>query len=284
MLFTGHYALLDKVMKAMILVLGILTVFAFFFALKNGSQAADGFVAPPIWDTAGLTFLIVLMGWMPTPIDASVWPSLWSIERRKQTHYRPSIKEYSIDFHLGYVGSALLAVFFLGLGALAMYGTNNQFSSNGLVFSKQLVDLYSGTIGSWSTQIIGIIVFITMFSTALTVIDGYPRSIEASLLQMFPSFNKFGSKMYYFWAVFLSVSAMVIIGFFTKNMVSLLEFATIISFLTAPVFAIINYKVVTSDFIPRDARPKMWLKILSWAGIFFLIVFGIMYIYNHFLL
>ncbi len=279
MLFIGRYALLDKAMKTMILVLGLLTVVTFFFALKSGAQAQPGFSAPPLWDTAGITFLIVLMGWMPTPIDASVWPSLWSLERQKQTNYKPGFKEYRIDFHLGYFGSAFLAIFFLGLGALVMYGTGNQFSASGLIFSKQLVSLYSGSIGSWSTQIIAIVVFITMLSTALTVIDGYPRSLEGSLFQIFPSLKKFGSKIYFFWIIFLSVAASIIIAFFTKNMVALLVFATILSFVTAPLFALINYKVVTSKFIPRDSQPPRWLKVLSWAGICFLIVFIVMYIY-----
>nr|NQU90402.1 divalent metal cation transporter [Bacteroidota bacterium] len=283
MLLIGRYALLDKAMKVMILILGILTIVAFFFALKNGAQAQSGFTPLPLWDTAGLTFLIVLMGWMPTPIDASVWPSLWALERQKQTNYKPSFKEYRIDFHLGYFGSAFLAIFFLGLGALVMYGTENQFSSSGLVFSQQLVSLYSGSIGSWSTHIIAIVVFITMLSTALTVIDGYPRSLEGSLLQIFPSLKKFGSKMYFFWVIFLSITSSIIIAFFIKNMVELLVFATILSFLTAPVIALINYKVVTSEFIPKLSQLPTWLKILSWAGLCFLIVFIILYVYYHLL-
>jgi Mn2+/Fe2+ NRAMP family transporter len=75
-LFIGRYALLDKVMKAMIVILAILTVTAFFFALNRGSHVEPGFIPPYLWDTAGLTFIIMLMGWMPTPMDASVWPSV----------------------------------------------------------------------------------------------------------------------------------------------------------------------------------------------------------------
>ena len=88
---------------------------------------------------------------------------------------------------MGYIGSAVLALFFLGLGALVMYGTGETFSANGVVFSQQLVSLYSKSIGSWSTMFIAVIVLITMFSTALTVIDGYPRSLEGSMLELFPS-------------------------------------------------------------------------------------------------
>ena len=278
MLFIGRYSLLDKVMKVMIMVLAIVTVAAFFFALNRGSQIEPGFIPPYLWDTAGLTFVIMLMGWMPTPIDASVWPSLWAMERKKQTGYSPSFNEYQIDFHIGYIGSAVLALFFLGLGALIMYGTGNQFSDNGVVFSEQLVALYSGSIGSWSTTIIAIVVLITMFSTALTVIDGYPRSLEGSIVQLFPSLEQKSRILYIFWAIFLSIAAVIIIGLFTKDMVALLKFATILSFLTAPVFAIINYKIVTSKHFPEDLKPKKWLKLLSWAGIFFLLGFSALYL------
>ena len=278
MLFIGRYSLLDKVMKVMIMVLAIVTVAAFFFALNRGSQIEPGFIHPNLWDTAGLTFVIMLMGWMPTPIDASVWPSLWAMERKKQTGYSPSFNEYQIDFHIGYFGSAVLALFFLGLGALIMYGTGNHFSDNGVVFSEQLVALYSGSIGSWSTTIIAIVVLITMFSTTLTVIDGYPRSLEGSIVQLFPSLEKKSSILYIFWTIFLSIAAVIIIGLFTKDMVALLKFATILSFLTAPVFAIINYKIVTNKHFPEDLKPKKWLKLLSWAGIFFLLGFSALYL------
>lgn len=279
MLFIGRYALLDKVMKIMIVILAILTVTAFFFALNRGSRIEPGFIPPYLWDTAGLTFIIMLMGWMPTPIDASVWPSVWAMARKKQTGYSPSFKEYQIDFHIGYIGSAVLALFFLGLGALVMYGTGNHFSDNGVAFSEQLIALYSGSIGSWSTTIIAIVVLITMFSTALTVIDGYPRSLEGSIIQLFPSLERISRKLYIFWAIFLSVAAVIIIGFFTKNMVALLQFATVLSFLTAPVFAIINYKIVTSKSFPKEFKPKKWLIMLSWAGIIFLIGVCIIFLF-----
>lgn len=278
MLFFGRYAFLDTVMKIMIAILAFFTIVAFFFALSTGSNVEPGFVHPPLWDTAAITFMIALMGWMPTPIEASVWPSLWAIERGKQTNYRPSFREFHLDFHVGYIGSAVLALFFLGLGALVMYGTGETFSANGVVFSQQLVSLYSKSIGSWSTMFIAVIVLITMFSTALTVIDGYPRSLEGSMLELFPSLKMFGRGLYLFWIVVLAVAAVVIIVFFTKNMGSLLKFATILSFLAAPVFAIINYKVVTSTFMPPENQPKRWLKILSWAGISFLILFSLIYL------
>jgi Mn2+/Fe2+ NRAMP family transporter len=283
MLFVGRYAFLDLFMKVMIGILALFTVAAFLFALSRSTQVAPGFVDPPLWDTAAITFVIALMGWMPTPIDCSVWPSLWAVERKKQTSYMPSFREYRIDFHTGYIGSAVMALFFLGLGALVMYGTGETFSANGLIFSQQLVSLYTNSIGSWSHTVIAVIVAITMFSTAITVIDGYPRSLEGSMHQLFPSLKIFGRGLYIFWIIILSVTTVLIIVYFTKNMGSLLQFATILSFLTAPIFAIINFKAVTSKHFPASLHPPRWLKILSISGIAFLILFSVVFLYNFFI-
>jgi len=278
MLFIGHYALLDKTMKLIIIILSIATVIAFVISINHGIVIREGFVPPDLWDVAGITFLIALMGWMPTPIEASVWPSLWTLERKKQTRYEPSYKEQLFDFHAGYIGSAIMAIFFLGLGALVLYGSGEQFSSSSIKFSEQLVSVYSNTFGSWSTTIISGIALLTMFSTALTVIDGYPRSLEASIIQITPAAKKYSPKLYWIWVLFLSLVAVIIIGVFTSSMKILLDFATIISFLAAPFFAYINFRVVTSKFMPKEHHPPKWLTILSWAGIIFLVGFSLLFI------
>jgi Mn2+/Fe2+ NRAMP family transporter len=278
MLFLGHYAVLDWTMKGMILILSIATITAFIIALGHGTNIQEGFIPPELWDAAGITFLIALMGWMPTPIEASVWPSLWTLEKKKQTKYEPNYKEQLFDFHAGYIGSAVMAIFFLGLGTFVLYGSGMQFSNSSVEFSGQLVSIYSKTFGSWSTPLMAAITMLTMFSTALTVIDGYPRTLEASIIEITPSAKKYSPKLYWVWVLFLSVVAVMIIGVFTSSMKVLLDFATIISFLAAPFFAFINYKVVTSNFIPENNRPKRWLKALSRLGIIFLITFSILYI------
>jgi Mn2+/Fe2+ NRAMP family transporter len=278
MLFIGHYAILDWTMKGMILILSLATIIAFIIAAGTGANLEKGFIPPELWDATGITFLIALMGWMPTPIEASVWPSLWTLERKKQTKYEPSYKEQLFDFHAGYLGSGVMSLFFLGLGALVLYGSGVQFSNSSVEFSAQLVSIYSQTFGSWSTPLMSAIALLTMFSTALTVIDGYPRSLEASIIQIFPSTKNFSPKLYWLWVLFLSILAVLIIGVFTSSMKTLLDFATVISFLAAPFFAYINFKVVKSKFTPLEHHPPKWLTVLSWLGIIFLLGFSVLYL------
>ena len=71
----------------------------------------------------------------------------------------------------------------------------------------------------------------------------------------------------------------LLITFFTQNLKQLVDFATILSFLAAPPLAIITYKVVTSNFMPEYARPRGWLKWLSWLGIIFLTGFSLLFLF-----
>jgi Mn2+/Fe2+ NRAMP family transporter len=62
-------------------------------------------------------------------------------------------------------------------------------------------------------------------------------------------------------------------------MVFMVTVATTLSFLTAPVLAWLNYKVVTDKHMPLEARPGLFLRILSWIGIGFFVIFSLVYFY-----
>ena len=129
------------------------------------------------------------MGWMPTAIDLSAWNSLWTIERIKQTGYKPSLKETLFDFNFGYLISALLSVCFVTLGAYIMYGGDSIISNNKAAFANDVVNLYSTTIGDWSYLLIAAAAFSIMFGTCIAVFDGYSRSLNKCVELLFQAKN-----------------------------------------------------------------------------------------------
>ena len=76
--------------------------------------------------------------------------------------------------------------------------------------------------------------------------------------------------------------ALVIFGFLTSHMRTLVDFATTVAFLSAPLFAYLNYRVISSGKLPTEAVPPTWLKVLTWAGLIFLIVFSVLFLYVRF--
>ncbi len=280
LLLLGKYPLLDKVMKIMVVVLAICTTIAFAMSFSVETISPPNIQSPELFAKSGILFIIALMGWMPAPIEASVWTSLWSIGRRKQKEYIPSLKESLIDFHIGYIGTAVLAVFFLALGANIMHGSGISFSPSGNEFSKQLIQLYTTLFGEWSAIIIAPAAFITIFSSLLTVVDAYPRSISNSVLLLQQNVAPYLSKLNSILTIAMSLIAIIIVSYFLNNLKAMMDLATVISFLAAPFFAIINYKIVMASDFPNEFKPKPWLKYLALSGIIFLIGFSLIYLWS----
>ncbi len=285
-LTVGKYRILDKLIKVIIIVLTISTIFAVIAALSHGSSAKTDFIPPALWTVAGVSFLVALMGWMPSAIDISVWHSLWTIERRKETGSAPTLKDALFDFRLGYFGTAILALGFLTLGGLIMYGTGEVFSRSGAVFAGQFINLYTSTLGEWSYLLVAVAAFTTMFSTTLTVTDAFPRVLTRSTELIFP--DKYegqeNNHLYWIWMAVVLIGGLGIIGLFMKGMTFLVDLATTISFLTAPILAYINYRAVTGDWMPEGTKPGPKLMILNWVSMVFLAGFAVFFVVWRFIL
>jgi len=282
LLISGQYSALDGAIKLIMVVLAVSTVVAVIAAIaQSGPQQAGLDYYPSIWNVAGVSFLIALMGWMPIPIDAAAWHSLWTLERVKQTKYTPKLKESLLDFNIGYIGAAVLALGFLALGALVMYGSGAEYASSGTAFARQLISLYTGSLGAWAYPVIIICAFTTMFSTTLTVTDAYPRVSRRMLEVLLPeTFNDADNiRIYRILLVLISLLSLGVLYFLGDSFKLMVDLATTLSFLTAPVLAYLNYRLVTADHVPDDCRPNSWLKWLSWGGMIFLTGFALLYLF-----
>ena len=275
----GHYALLDRSMKGMIVLLSAVTVVAVAAAVGHARRSSGiPTSSPVVWNLGALSFLLALMGWMPAPIDISVWHSFWSAERRRQTGYRPTLGESLLDFHLGYWGTAVLAVLFLSLGALVMHGSAEGFAASAVAFTGQVIALYTRTLGGWSYPVIVTAAFITMFSTTLSCLDAFSRVVEEAWAILRPADEGRREEIYNGWMTVLAVGTWLVITRFLGSLKALVDFATILSFLAAPVLAYLNLRAVTGPFMPVEARPSGRLQIFSWMGIAFLSVFSVVFL------
>lgn len=269
----GRYNILDKLMKVIIITLTISTVIAVGFAMYNGNDALSaGQIFPT--EIGGITLLIVFMGWMPAPLDISIWHSLWAIEKKNETEsFTP--KNALFDFNLGYIVTIVLGICFMALGAYVMFNSGTLFSPKGGVFASQLIDLYTQNLGSGTYIIIAIAAFTTMFSTTLTTLDASPRAMAKTSQLLFGRYIKHS---YIFWMLILVIGTIVILTQFLTEMSALIKTATVLSFVTAPFYAISNYMLITSKHTPKEWQPKLILRILSWLGMIFLTGFSIWYL------
>ena len=272
-LLLGKYKVLDSLMKYIVIVLTLSTLAAVVIALSSFEVSLSVQQILPE-DTLGVAFLIAFMGWMPAPLDITIWQSIWTVEKKKLS---PDIqfKDSLFDFNVGFMATIFLGICFVALGALVMYGSGESFSGNGTQFANQLIGMYTVSLGDWAKLIIGIAALATMFSTTLTTLDASPRVMHISSELLFKKTFKHG---YLIWLLVLIAGTLAIFFFFVSEMGLLIQIATVLSFLTAPFYAIISYLLLTGKHTPKMAQPSKLLRGYSIFGIIVLIGFSVWYL------
>ncbi len=281
LLLMGRYKALDKSMKIIISLLTLLTFTAVLFALFSFERSYSTIEIPSLTTTTSIAFIIAFMGWMPIPVDASIWHSIWTKEKSNQTGKQFTVNDAKIDFNMGYIVASAIAVLFFMLGVLVMFGSGLEFSDSGVVFSGQFIDLYAETLGEWTKPFIGFAAFITMFSTTLTVADAYPRVVSEVVLIEGISKSK-AHRAYVLAMLILIAGSLGIIQFGTSQFKVLVDFATGVSFLSAPVLAWFNYQLFQQKEIKEEFRFTASFKLFSLICLLALIVLNVIYIWSIF--
>lgn len=276
-LLKGHFDGLDNIAKAIMGVLIVATIAVFVVALVNYDPTTAPVDPPSPYTLATLGFLVVTMGWMPAPIEISAITSLWLKRQCAQQAVTP--KTALFDFNLGYGVTALLAVLFLGLGALILYGSNVTLSASGIGFSHQLISMYSSTIGQWTHWLIALVAFLCIFGSALTVYDGYARVVAEGISLLLKMDKPARNTLVTPVLLAISVVSFSIVLFFKSALLAMLGFAMTLAFITTPMFAWLNHKLVKQTPLHKDAAPSLAVKVLSYIGLVYLFGFLLVFIW-----
>ena len=259
--------------KILIFILIISTIASTILTTNVSVDISSDFLPPEIFSYIGITFVIALIGWMPSPIDLSAWSSIWIMEKRANNS-KFDIKDNSFDFNFSYLITTVLAVIFLILGANVFYGSGVEFAASASSFVGQLAELYS-SLGEGARNLILLSAFCAMFSTTITCLDAFPK-VLSKCSELLPIQKK--SKNFFLPVV--AMGTLIVILYFSTEMRKLVDLATILSFLTSPFLAYLNYKLIYSHDFPATSSPNLLIKSLSIVGMIFLGIFSLVFIAN----
>ncbi|MGD9601534.1 MAG: NRAMP family divalent metal transporter [Gammaproteobacteria bacterium] len=267
LLASGGYAWLDRFIKIVVPVLTLATLVATCLALGRIQWSWAALLPDTrVVTGAGLAFTVALIGWMPSAIDTSIWSSLWTVARARQQHANIDMRAALLDFDAGYTLTLLLALAFALLGTGLMYGQGIDFANGPAAFATQVIDLYVATLGAWSRPFIGLIALLVMLSTVVTVVDGFPRVIAALVAQLGLAFvpgrgagpadaAEGDRRVYRVTFGVLTGGALAILAWGMGSFTALIDLATTLSFLTAPVLAFFNHRALRAPEVPHALRP-----------------------------
>jgi len=279
LLISSGYGLFEKVSKYMVF------IFTFLCFFTVATIAPDGFnsttsLFPNIEITSGfLLFLVAMAGWMPNPPSASFFLSAWSAAKHNSAHTesetKQSIKNVLFDINTGYVITIIIAICFVFIGAVLIFSTGVDFPhSSPAGFAKNLISLFTDSIGQWVFPIVGTTAIMVMVSTQFALMDGSPR-----MLSRIFSDDVGNKSLYIAFLLMQIIGVLLIIYFFTSSFGVFIDFATSISFTTAPFIAIVNHKAMISKEIPTEHRPSFLLQLWSVVGIISMFIAGGYYLF-----
>ncbi|MBL6664679.1 MAG: divalent metal cation transporter [Rickettsiales bacterium] len=288
----GRYDFLDGIIKPIILLMILTTVATLIIANSNFSGESTNFVAEKfsLFKKEHFLFFIALLGWMPCTLDVVVWNSLWT-SRKHQDDVEPiEYKKVRMDLNLGYVVTAVLAIMFIVLGKIVFFEKVSDLPGNAVPFIATFLEIYTKNLGQASYLIVAVGVFFTMFSTVISVLDGFTRTFSRGLSILNNSagtrdnkYNISETQIYNMAIIVIIFGAAMVLLFLMENMRHLVMVTTIGSFIASSIVAILNLKLsfnlstLSQEFALNKIDKIYYFVSLVMLLTLSLIIFGIVF-------
>ena len=282
-LLIGKYKLFESVTKLFVLLFAALTIFAVGAVLIETTELNVSTSLKVDYDKPTILFMIAAAGWMPTAILTSVIQSNWVCAKRKELKSKFDSNTVRFDFNVGYILTVLLALCFVFLGAALMNEQGIVVATNSSDFAGQLIALFTQSTGGASYVLIATTAVVVMFSTLLTILDGFSRTAEKIALQIRSKQSGGNSALNYsFFLILQTMLAIVVILLFLDSFFVFIDLAASLAFFTAPFVAFFNHRAMKSSEISSNFYPSIIMRIWSVGSIFFLALAAVLYAYMRF--
>ncbi len=274
LVWSGGYRRLATINLAVMATLVIGTLLAFACALPEPAAAARGLVPGAL--PLGATVLVAsVLGWMPTGVGVSIWHSLWmqrTLEDRRMLGEEGVLRWARFDTMRGYALSLLLALVFVCLGAVVLRPA-------GVVLGAQVdVALALATLYEqarpWMGPVFLLVAFLAMFSTCYAAMDGFPRTLVATvdLLRGAPRCRRPETRRIYRLYLVIATAAGMGLLAAVPDPLRLVQVLGALTLFLTPIYAALNHYCVVHLLEDRDARPGSAWRMLSIAGVVFLVL------------
>ena len=290
-LVVGHYRTLERATKLLVTMMAACTVIATAIVLPRLPVTETLSLVPRDLDVAGWLFLAALIGWMPVPLDVSVWQSLWSRAKADNSLNAPTSEEVRFDFNLGYFSTVFLALCFVAMGAGLIYGQGITLEVGSTGFSAQLISLYALIFGAWITPVVGVAAIAIIYSSLLSLMDAFPRTLTA-LARRWQDIDESTDPEIHISETslsYISVLVLMVLGgiltytFFLTSLHTLIDLGAITAFIAAPAIAWFNHRAMTSPAVPMQFRPGRLFQLYSLASLLIMGILSLTYLYLRFM-
>ena len=283
---TGGFRWMEIVTKGFVALLTVATVAATALVVPDVDWSVSNLAFPEL-DAKLLFFIVALAGLMPAALDLSILHSLWAKAKNRTTSEPISHQEAMLDFDIGYFGSAALALCFVVMGAGLMHTQGTAPAPTPVGFAGQVIALYEAGLGRSAALLVAVAAFGVVFTTVITVMDGFPRVHAATWRALASEDGRVDGALdgsLLLRAIAASQVALaggILLGLMS-DFLTFIDVMTTAAFLVAPIIAVLNHLVMKSDDVPAQLRPSPVMTAWSGIGIATLTLTSMAYLYVRF--
>ena len=278
-LLVGRYRVLENITRVFVALFAIMTILATLAAIA-GIDPGQPLAAPFELNESNLFFSVSVAGWMPIGLGGAIFLSAWVIARGKASGQPVTPRVALFDFHVGFLTSLVLAFCFLLMGTIVLLGREVEMAGSSAVFAAQFVGIFTEVIGQWTELVVGVAAITVMLSTVLAVVDGFPRVYANVVTKLARGVGVPSEERLYQGFLWLQiVTSGVVLYVLPRSFGAFIDFITAVGFLTAPVVAFMNHRIMFFGDIPPQRQPARWVRHWSVAGTTILAVIFPIYLY-----
>ena len=272
MLATSRYKLIERGTIILVFVFVGLVLIAFGTVAPLAMERADQLLPTLEFSEGLILFIIAMMGWMPNPPSGSFVVSAWAATRKTLSPDQHNDEDGIFDLNVGYWITIIMALAFVVLGAALLFGRSDDIAGSPVAFAGNFIRLFSETIGPAITPFISLAAVALMISTLIGLMDGVPRLLQQALARETSNWVRQAI------IAIQIVGAGLLLVLFQSSFRMLIDFATSVGFVLAPLIAYYNYRAMVSDTIPAAARPAPYLIWWNWVSIILFAITGVLFI------
>ncbi len=251
----GRYKLVEGISKIIMLVLVIITVFAFLTSPPSAGEFFSGLI-PSIPAVAGVWVVIVAMLRVPTDPAASIFLSEWAKEKRVEWGDQKevlvsSMKKSLFDLRTGWIISFIVAIAFMGLGAVIFKPRG--IVPEGLEVALRLSEIYTKTFGAWMFPVFIIAAFVAFWGGYVSVQDGIHRLFRKIAEKLFNPKEKVRDRIGDLYLIIVAGGGLLMTTIYQRPMFMVI-LALSMAFLYFPLVIGLNTYCVTRK-IDKEFRP-----------------------------
>ena len=275
----GKYRALEALGKALVVLFSVLV-------LVTAGVAATGFgglpgpvAAPFTADRESFFFLVAMVGWMPVGLAAAPMLSAWICARAERRKEPIAAKDAYFDFGLGYIGSVMLALCFVVIGAAVLFSAGVAVVPHSAGFAQQLTDLFAETFSPVMGPVVSLLALIVMLTTVFGTMDGFTRLLAGLTQRILRPADEAAAARYYLWFLLIEVLvAGALLFFLMRSFLTFLDIATTTSFLSAPVIAAANHRIIFADGAAQRRNLPDWFRRWSLTSIALLAAAAVLFL------